>query len=152
MLFQKNGFFGDNTDYSGFCKAYLRRFGEDRKPGKVLMIGAGGVGLAIAFGLKYLGVAELIIYDTVESSTENLVQLMQRHGIQCRATSKQLLTEEMHQSEGLVNATPVGMFQYPGNPFPLEGFGNQKWAFDAVKRRYRLGKQSHRCTPQTGLY
>jgi shikimate dehydrogenase len=96
------------------------------------MIGAGGVGLAIAFGLKYLGVAELVIYDTVESSMADLVQLMRRHGIQCRATSKQQLIEEMRQAEGLVNATPVGMFQYPGNPFPPEGFVNQKWAFDAV--------------------
>jgi shikimate dehydrogenase len=132
VLFRKNAFYGDNTDYSGFCKAYVHRFGTDRKPGKVLMIGAGGVGLAIAFGLKYLGVAELVIYDTVESSMADLVQLMRRHGIQCRATSKQQLIEEMRQAEGLVNATPVGMFQYPGNPFPPEGFVNQKWAFDAV--------------------
>ena len=34
--------------------------------------------------------------------------------------------------DGLVNATPVGMHQYPGQPFPPGGFARQRWAFDAV--------------------
>ena len=43
-----------------------------------------------------------------------------------------LLVAEMRQADGLINATPVGMFQYPGNPFPEDGFKNQYWTFDAV--------------------
>jgi shikimate dehydrogenase len=38
----------------------------------------------------------------------------------------------MYNADGLVNATPIGMFQYPGNPFPEEAVSYQSWAFDAV--------------------
>ena len=38
----------------------------------------------------------------------------------------------MEQADGLVNATPIGMFQYPGNPFPADEIKNQSWAFDAI--------------------
>ncbi len=122
----------DNTDYSGFCKAYTRQFGEDCKPGKVVMLGAGGVGVAIAFGLQQLGVDELMIYDKVKESAHGLEQLLKTRGVHVRILAEQDVVGEMQQADGLINATPLGMFQYPGNPFPLDGFTSQRWAFDAV--------------------
>ena len=54
VLFEQDGPRGYNTDYSGFRAAYRGPFG-DAAPGPVCMIGAGGVGKAVAFGLLDLG-------------------------------------------------------------------------------------------------
>lgn len=120
----------DNTDYLGFMQAYKNQFANS-KPGKVLMLGAGGVGLAIAFGLYKLEVEELIIYDMNEELLTSLVTTLKNAGVNARGVEASLI-DEMRACDGLINATPLGMFQYPGCAFPDDGFVNQKWAFDAV--------------------
>lgn len=131
VMFKDKGMIADNTDYSGFMAAFLNHFGSGFKPGKVLMLGAGGVGLAMAFGLERLGVSEMVIGDLELPLAQNLVTLLKKKDISARVAGDSLV-EEMKQADGLINGTPIGMFQYPGNPFPFEGFGGQKWAFDAV--------------------
>lgn len=126
----KDELIADNTDYLGFCEAYRKRFNE-QNPGKVLMLGAGGVGLAIAYGLCSLNVEELIVHDMNEQLATSLVEDLKNAGFNARLI-KSSVEEEMKSVDGLINATPIGMFQYPGNPYPKEGFGGQKWAFDAV--------------------
>jgi len=101
------------------------------KPGRVLLLGAGGVGVAIAFALKTTAADELVIFDKQEDLAEKLVEQLQGGNMGVRPADPDLVME-MRRADGLVNATPVGMFQYPGNPFPVEGFGSQSWAFDAV--------------------
>lgn len=59
--------FGDpdcawNTDCSGFLSSWRARFGA-MVPGRVVMVGAGGVALAISHALKELGVETLWIAD-----------------------------------------------------------------------------------------
>lgn len=121
----------DNTDYIGFCDAYIKEFSQDKKPGKVLMLGTGGVGLAIGHGLFKLGVEELIVYDKNEQLAYDLIKVLKQTGLNVKVMEGSLV-ETMKKVDGLINATPIGMFQYPGNPFPKEGFLNQMWAFDAV--------------------
>lgn len=132
VLFDGDKLMADNTDYSGFCRAYSHQFGTDCTPGKVLMLGAGGVGVAIGFALKKLGVDELLIHDKVEESAQDLAQLLRTRGVNTKVLKDQNVITEMQQADGLINATPLGMFQYPGNPFPLDGFTSHQWAFDAV--------------------
>jgi shikimate dehydrogenase len=120
----------DNTDYIGFKDAFKDKF-PGQKPGKVLMLGAGGVGLAIAFGLKTLQAEEIIIHDMSEDLVNSLVKTLQDVGVNAKALKGDVLSA-MKNVDGIVNATPLGMYQYPGCAFPLEGIGGQKWAFDAV--------------------
>jgi len=81
--------------------------------------------------LKKLALSELVIYDLdVEMARDLAVQLREK-GVLARVAGQDLVAE-MQEADGLINATPVGMFQYPGNPFPAAGFGSQRWAFDAV--------------------
>lgn len=131
VLFTETGMLADNTDFSGCCRAFFHQFGSDFEPGRVLMMGAGGVGVAIAHALKRLGVQELIIKDINEDTAKELVAQLSASNMSVRLAQEDLVTE-MRQAEGLINATPVGMFQYPGNPFPEAGFKTQRWAFDAV--------------------
>src|SRR5690606_23807763 len=57
VLFTPDGPQGHNTDWSGFIAAYRHVLG-DRAPGPVCMVGAGGVGKAVAYGLLSLGLEE----------------------------------------------------------------------------------------------
>ena len=130
VIFKDGKITADNTDYLGFLELYKKKFG-DKKPGKVLMLGAGGVGVAIAFGLYKLGVEELVIDSKNEELFDSLAQSLIYNKIKIRKLEKDLVTE-MKECDGLINATPVGMWKYPGCVFPEEGFGGQKWSFDAV--------------------
>lgn len=132
VLFEAQQMSADNTDYSGFCRAFTVRFGPQQKPGRVMMLGSGGVGLAIAYGLQVLQASELVIYDKNRQAAESLVDNLRDTPLSARIADSADLIEEMRCADGLVNATPMGMFQYPGNPFPQEGFAHQQWAFDVV--------------------
>lgn len=131
VIFRDGKMIGDNTDFTGFCRGFQNICGADAKPGKVLQLGAGGVGVALAFGLDRLGAEEVVLYDRSESAASSLIELLKENGTNARLADEDLVAE-MKTCGGLVNATPVGMYQYPGNPFPADGMGNQKWCFDAV--------------------
>jgi len=132
VLFESGQMSADNTDYTGFCRAFAMRFGREHKPGRVMMLGSGGVGLAIAYGLHNLKASELVIYDINTQAAQSLIENLQNTSLSARVADSADLVDEMRCADGLINATPMGMFQYPGNPFPQEGFANQQWAFDAV--------------------
>ncbi|MFV0438542.1 MAG: shikimate dehydrogenase family protein [Desulfopila sp.] len=131
VLFTEQGMQADNTDYSGCCRGFRSRFGAGFQPGRVLMLGVGGVGVAIAYAMQTLGAMELVVHDANELLTREFVAQMAGSRLPVRAAGPDLVAE-MQRADGLINATPVGMFQYPGNPFPLAGFGSQRWGFDAV--------------------
>lgn len=131
VLFTEKGMLADNTDYSGCCRAFRHYFGQQFKPGRVLMLGAGGVGVAIAFALRELGAEELVVSDTNRELAAALVHQMSGGSMTVRLAKGDVLAE-MEKVQGLVNATPIGMFQYPGCAFPHGGLRSQSWAFDAV--------------------
>jgi shikimate dehydrogenase len=121
---------GFNTDYTGFKRAFQSRF-SDRMPGTVAIIGAGGVGRAIAFGLSDLGARELRLFDQDGPRSERLaIALQGQAGL--RVTLCKSVEEAIVNADGLVNATPLGMYQHPGTPIPKAMIGTQSWAFDAV--------------------
>ena len=131
VVFEGDRMLGDNTDFSGFVQAFRGQFGSGFSPGRVLMLGAGGVGVAIAVALSRLGALELVIHDKVPAA--GLVLQERLRGLDMKVSqADDDLVAEMQNADGLVNATPVGMYQYPGNPFGEVGIGSQRWAFDAV--------------------
>lgn len=130
VMFADGGWTGANTDCSGFVRAFRSGFGADAPPGRVLMVGAGGVGKAIAFALHELGADELVIHDTSPAAIQTLLTELSACGQ--RAHKADDLASEMSRADGLVNASPIGMYQYPGSVFPASKLGSQQWAFDAV--------------------
>jgi shikimate dehydrogenase len=131
VLFTPQGPEGHNTDYSGFVAAY-RGLRGDAAPGVVLMIGTGGVGRAVAFGLVALGVTELRLVDRDLPKAEGLARdlraaapaLVVQVGTDAAALAK--------GAAGLINCTPVGMVGYGGTPLPRAAMDAPQWAFDAV--------------------
>ena len=131
VVFEPDGPRGFNTDYSGFVAAYRGLRGET-PPGVTLMIGTGGVGRAVAFGLLALGVGTLRLVDRDRAKAEALA-------IDLRAAAPGTEIEVWDTAEaaakgagGLINCTPVGMVGYDGTPLPAPAMAGAKWAFDAV--------------------
>lgn len=116
---------GFNTDYTGFQAA----FASVHERGPVVMAGAGGVARAIGAALVKAGVSDLAIYDTDTLRSEDLAFSL---GPPARAIPVSAFEDAVREAAGLVNATPLGMAEYPGSAFAPDLIGGQAWAFDAV--------------------
>ncbi|MBT3360730.1 MAG: shikimate dehydrogenase [Rhodospirillales bacterium] len=131
VLFEEEGWIGYNTDFSGFKRGYARCFG-DRAPGTVLMVGAGGVGRAVAFALFDLNATRILINDLKDGMATELVDTLKGYGCDAATVANDDVAEILASADGVANCTPIGMYQHPGIPIPAASVGAQKWAFDAV--------------------
>lgn len=131
VLFEPDGPQGYNTDHSGFRFAYAGARG-DAPPGVTLMIGAGGVGRAIAFALAALGAGEIRVVDRDEGKARALCADLERATPGLRAAPGTDAVAAAKGAQGLVNCTPVGMVGYDGTPLPRGAMAGAAWAFDAV--------------------
>jgi shikimate dehydrogenase len=131
VVFTAEGPRGFNTDWSGFIAGYRRSFGA-RPPGPVCMVGAGGVGKAVAFGLVALGLEDLTLVERDLPKAEALAAALRAAapGLDVRVTDD--VTLGAAGAAGLINCTPVGMVGYDGTPVPRALLGAAAWAFDAV--------------------
>lgn len=154
LVFRDNGITASNTDFSGFARAYRENFGQ-QPAGKVLMLGAGGVGRAIAFALTQLQLDTLYIFDTSTAQADDLVSSLQAAGAKAEVVTQERLVDTMRSCQGLVNATPIGHYKTPGQPFPEEGWAQQQWAFDAVytpiETEFLLQAKQHDLSILTGF-
>ncbi|WP_304618223.1 shikimate dehydrogenase family protein [Paracoccus sp. (in: a-proteobacteria)] len=122
---------GFNTDYSGFVSAY-RRVRGDAAPGPVLMIGAGGVGRAVAFGLIALGAAEIRLADRDPAKADALAEALRAARPGLRVVTGTDAAALAPGASGLINCTPVGMVGYEGTPLASSLMAGAEWVFDAV--------------------
>lgn len=132
VRFTQDGPRGFNTDYTGFKAAFAARF-LDTAPGRVLVIGTGGVGRAVAFGLAALAAKEIVLHDADLAKVVSLARAVRRQlpGIAVRAAEPGQLAD-LSGLDGVVNCTPLGMVGRPGSPLPEAVTGALVWAFDAV--------------------
>jgi shikimate dehydrogenase len=119
---------GYNTDTTGFAHAAAGLLAESG-PGGVAVIGAGGVGKAIAFALAKLGIAELRIFDADRAKAEHLALRLKPRG---RALAVDSVEDAVKGATGLVNATPVGMLPSRASPVPEALLHRGLWVADAV--------------------
>lgn len=121
---------GFNTDYSGFIAAFRAAFGS-QSPGRTVVIGTGGVGKAIAFGLIALGAPRIVLVDKDKLKAEALAHSLVE-AAEGRSEVDVAGLDVLSSAEGVVNGTPLGMVGYPGSPVPDGAFPPAAWAFDAV--------------------
>ncbi len=132
VVFGERGPTGHNTDHSGFLAAYRATFGQ-MQPGRVALVGAGGVGKAVAFGLAALGAREIAVIDRDEERARGLAEAVAAFSEGDVSTTFAVDPREaVRIADGVVNCTPLGMVGYPGSAVPLDLLGPQRWAFEAV--------------------
>ncbi|SMX43130.1 shikimate dehydrogenase family protein [Actibacterium lipolyticum] len=131
VVFEEDGPVGYNTDYSGFVAAY-KSVRQDADTGPVLMIGTGGVGRAVAFGLVALGTKDLRLVDRDMAKAEVLAEALRLAAPDMQVTTYDDPTRAAEGAAGLINCTPVGMVGYEGTPLPRAAMAGAEWAFDAV--------------------
>jgi len=119
---------GHNTDATGFARAFTEVLGTPGDAPAVL-VGAGGVGAAIAFAMAGLGIRELRILDTVAEKAAALAGRLGGH-VALRVFAD--VAEALRGADGIINATPVGMLPDRGSPVPGKLIRNTMWVADAV--------------------
>jgi len=122
---------GYNTDWVGFHESFRRGL-PDVERERVVQLGAGGAGCAVAHAALKLGVERLTIFDVEGSRAARLAEaLCQRFG-QGRAVAGSNLPASMAEADGLIHATPTGMKNYPGTALPPELIRPQHWVSEIV--------------------
>lgn len=118
---------GHNTDTTGFARAVAPLLAPSGNA--IAVIGAGGVGKAIAFALASLNVADIRIFDSEIARAERLATLLAKPGGARVAAS---VEDALEGATGLVNGTPVGMLPNRGMPVPAALLHDGLWVADAV--------------------
>lgn len=105
---------GDMFDGEGFVRG-LRTNGRRIQGARVLVVGCGGVGSAIAASLAAADVAHLSLYDVRRRTATALAQRLREHLPELSVSSG---SNDPAGHDIVVNATPLGM--RPDDPLPLD--------------------------------
>lgn len=122
---------GHNTDgwgwRWGFCRALP---GADLS--RVVLLGAGGAGSAVAHSVLQLGARQLTIVDVDAARAAQLAgTLARRHGSE-RVRATTAVAEALADATGLIHATPTGMDKLPGLPLPEALLRPALWVSEIV--------------------
>jgi shikimate dehydrogenase len=135
VVFRKGRAVGHNTDWSGFARAFDRGL-PDAPLDRVVLLGAGGAGSAVAHALLTLGAGRLTVVDVdADRATALSRSLGARFGTDRVAGTRLAdLPTTVTGADGLVHATPTGMAAHPGLPLPAELLRPDLWVADIVYR------------------
>ena len=122
---------GHNTDCLGFAEGFRRGL-TDAARERVVQMGAGGAGAAVAHALLSEGVRQLTIFDVDRERAESLANNLNQHFGASRAQAGADLPKALAQADGLVNTTPMGMAKLPGSPVPAGLLRREIWVAEIV--------------------
>lgn len=121
---------GHNTDGSGWRWGFQRAM-PNADLTRVLLLGAGGAGAAIAHAALRLGVRQLIVVDQERQRAADLVKkLVEKYGP--RAEANVAVASALRGASGLIHATPTGMNKMPGMPLAAELLRSDLWVAEVV--------------------
>jgi shikimate dehydrogenase len=122
---------GHNTDCLGFAEGFRRGL-TDAARERVVQMGAGGAGAAVAHALLSECVRQLTIFDVDRERAESLANNLNQHFGASRAQAGRDLPGALAQADGLVNTTPMGMAKLPGSPVPAGLLRKEMWVAEIV--------------------
>ena len=115
ILLREDGtLLADMFDGEGFVRG-MRRNGRDPRGLRALVVGAGGVGSAIAASLAAAGIAGLGLFDVHPPAAEALAGRLRAH---YPGLSLAVGARDPEGYDVVVNATPLGMNE--GDPLPVD--------------------------------
>ncbi|GJE59578.1 shikimate dehydrogenase [Methylobacterium trifolii] len=131
VVFRDGKRIGHNTDWSGFFEPFRREM-SDVPVRRVVQIGAGGAGAAVAHAALMLGVEELTIVDIDPARAASVAANLTAHFGAGRARAGTELAASVAAADGLINATPIGMDAHPGLPLPAEFLRPDLWVAEVI--------------------
>jgi shikimate dehydrogenase len=145
VLLREQQRIGHNTDWYGFAEG-LRRGVPLKAIRRVTQLGAGGAGLATAFALLQLGAQELTVVDVDRARAEQLVARFAARYPDRAIVVEQDAGAALTRSDGLVQATPVGMVGHPGLPLDPGLLRADQWVAEVIytPRETELLRQARR--------
>jgi shikimate dehydrogenase len=135
IVFDGDASRGYNTDAPGFARSFARDF-SDAPRDRVVQLGAGGAGCAVAHALLALGAGALTVVDLDLAKSTRLAEVLAAEFGEDRVTAGKPaeLTATLAEADGVVNTTPVGMAHHPGSPIPEADLRKDMWVADIVYR------------------
>ena len=131
VVFKAGKRIGHNTDCLGFAEGFRRNL-QDVVRRRVVQMGAGGAGAAVAHALLAEGVEHLSIFDVDASRAQDLADNLAHCFGPGRAQVGTHLENAIAEADGLVNTTPMGMAKLPGTPVPPALLRPQLWVAEIV--------------------
>ncbi|WP_091846661.1 shikimate dehydrogenase [Palleronia pelagia] len=124
---------GHNTDLWGFAESFRRGL-PDAATDHVLLLGAGGAGVAVAHALADCGVSRLSILDSDGDRAASLAAQVSRNrpGCAADAVNDAATLFAGKRPNGVVNATPMGMAKLPGTAIDTDLITPDQWVADIV--------------------
>ena len=131
VVIRDGGSTAHNTDWVGFADA-LRATLPEALGDRMVLLGAGGAGVAVGYGALRYGAAHLDIVDQdadrAAAVAARLGSLVGTHRV--AATSD--LERALGDAGGLIQATPVGMDAHPGLPVDPRLLRPDHWVVDII--------------------
>jgi shikimate dehydrogenase len=131
VVFSEGRAIGHNTDGSGWRWGFQHQL-PAASVHRVVLLGAGGAGSAIAHALLRLGTECLVVVDSdgarASELSTRLNELYPGNRVHCMDDVAQALAG----ASGLVHATPTGMDKLPGLPLPEAVLRADLWVSEIV--------------------
>lgn len=122
---------GHNTDWSGWAEGFRRALPQ-ADLSRVVLLGAGGAGAAVAHAVVRLGAQRLVVVDREPERAlalaESLNTLYGAGHVEAQAD----IALALQGAAGLIHATPTGMDKLPGLPLPAELLHPRLWVAEIV--------------------
>ncbi|GAA2869281.1 shikimate dehydrogenase [Streptosporangium fragile] len=135
VVFDGDRTIGHNTDWTGFAQSFARGL-PDAPTRRIVQLGAGGAGAAVAHALLTLGADRITLVDSQPGRAVSLAaELARRFGAgRALAAGTDELAGLLPRADGLVNVTPTGMAAHPGLPLAAGLLHPALWVADVVYR------------------
>ncbi|MFC8143187.1 shikimate dehydrogenase [Streptomyces paradoxus] len=135
VVFEDGRAVGHNTDVTGFAASFARGL-PDAPLERVVQLGAGGAGAAVAHATLTLGAERVTVVDALPERAAALAGSLNRAFGEGRADAAppDRQTELLAHADGIVHATPTGMAAHPGLPLPAELLHSGLWVAEVVYR------------------
>ncbi len=131
VVFRAGRAVGHNTDGSGWCRGFRRSL-PNADLRKIVLLGAGGAGSAIAHAALRLGALQLVIVDSDAARAAALAENLNAHYPGRRVAFTPDAAAALQHATGLIHATPTGMDKLPGLPLPAELLRASMWVSEVV--------------------
>lgn len=131
VVLQQGRRIGHNTDHYGFAQN-IRQHMDGTRIGRVVQLGAGGAGAAVADAILRLGAERLALFDHDPDRARSLARSLQARFPHAPITAGGDLALAMQAADGLINATPVGMHKHPGTPLDPDLLESRHWFAEII--------------------